>query len=719
MYVNFRRYSVRYDLEANAYSIYCDGKGEIVHGARITEVISRREPQAQLSDYGKPSASVSYDDTGATLAVQYSGAGMVRQDIALVFRVEKAGVTLRVGGEGTACVRIRGHIHWGECAQRDIMAVNLQGAGRALRCAYGPAASIYDNALFDRDTDSAVVFETAGKLRLAYNWDADCYDFCFDTMGWDFARAFRVHVERDVYARSFDIDYKRVNPHSTFKTPPVGWMTWYAVQFDAGEKTVLENVQWQKEHLQRYGADTIWVDWEWYHRDFSSAGADGLDMYHPDPVAYPHGLKYVADKISQAGFIPALWVGPTCDSRKNAMMEKYPEAVMIRKPMWCGQYFLDPTHPKFLEEMLPQMIRQPRDWGYKAIKWDCLPDTARLCDACHDTRYAANSSREAMLGAFRKAREILGEDYYMLYCAGVSERDMDLACTVFDAARVGGDIFRWEEFITQCVDRVCKYYMLHTVVCNNDPDNVILREKFNTLDQAVTRAALVSLLGLPFTMGDDLPALPEERVEILRRSIPPVPAHPMDVCSVNSGHATLILNLAIERPDMRYNVVDAINLRAVDSSVRVDLRADLGLDGGQYYVYDYWNREFLGAYTDAFEVPLRPCASRIFSVHKVQKAPQVISTSRHIAQGALDIVRVRFDEKTRTLLGESHGIGGEKYEVVVCADESLRVFGESDRTSTNAYEHIRGNAWRCTFQPEKDGPFQWSICFHPKVQAAI
>lgn len=126
------------------------------------------------------------------------------------------------------------------------MAVNLQGAGRALRCAYGPAASIYDNALFDRDTDSAVVFETAGKLRLAYNWDADCYDFCFDTMGWDFARAFRVHVERDVYARSFDIDYKRVNPHSTFKTPPVGWMTWYAVQFDAGEKTVLENVQWRK-----------------------------------------------------------------------------------------------------------------------------------------------------------------------------------------------------------------------------------------------------------------------------------------------------------------------------------------------------------------------------------------------------------------------------------------------------------------------------------------
>lgn len=126
--------------------------------------------------------------------------------------------------------------------------------------------------------------------------------------------------------------------------------------------------------------------------------------------------------------------------------------------------------------MLPRMLRLVREWGYEAVKWDCLPITLEICDDRRDARFAPEMSREAMLCAFRAAREILGKDFYMLYCAGVNERDMDLATSVFDAARIGGDIFRWEEFITQCVDRLCKYYMLHTVVVNNDPDNVVIRE---------------------------------------------------------------------------------------------------------------------------------------------------------------------------------------------------------------------------------------------------
>lgn len=717
MYVNFRRYSVRYDLEANTFSIFYDGMGEIVRQAGVREIVSKREPQVGLQDYGKPTVSIARGDTAVTMTVTYSGAEMVRQDVSLNFRLEKGGVTLFVGGEGTASVRFAGLTHWGDHDQQTTMAVNLQGAGRSLRSAYGPAASIFDNALFDRDTDSAVIFETAGEFRLRYDWERECYGFTLDTKGWDFARAFHVRVKKHVYEDAFDIDYKKLNPNTTFKTPPVGWMTWYSVQFDAGEKTVLENTAWQEKYLKPYGADTIWVDWEWYHRDFSSHGADDLDMYHPDPVSYPHGLKYVADKIREAGFIPALWVGPTCDPRKNEMIEKYPETVMARKPMWCGQYFLDVTHPKFLEEMLPKMIAQPKEWGYQAVKWDCLPDTANLCDACHDTKYdSAATTRQAMIAAFRKAREVLGPDYYMLYCAGVSERDMDFACSVFDAARIGGDIFRWEEFITQCVDKVYKYYMLHTVVCNNDPDNVVIREKFNTYDQAVTRAALVSLLGLPFTLGDNLPDLPEDRVEILRRSIPPVPAHPMDVRSTASDHKTVVLNLAVEKKDMRFNVADVINLTTQESTLRVDLRSDLGLEAGEYYVYDYWNREFLGTFRDSFQITLRPCASRIFAVHRVENQPQVLSTSRHIAQGALDITALTYDAEKRVLTGVSQAVGGEPYEVVVAMPQELRVFGEGNHTTTNELEYLADNICRCTFHPEQNGPFRWEIAFTPRTR---
>ena len=720
MYINFHRYSLAYDLDAHSFSVWYDGMGRIVRDARIVEMVSKREPQVSLADYAAPVASVSRGDSRVALTVTYSGAAMNRQDVSLRFTLDKGGVTMFVGGEGTAHVRFTGLIHWGDHDQKDTMAVNLNGANRTLRSAYGPAASAFDNALFDRDTDRAVVFGTSGRFRLRYDWDADCYAFSLDTMGWDFARAFSISVEKDVYERKFDIDYKKLNPDTTFKKPPVGWMTWYSVQFDAGEKTVLENTEWQKKNLKRYGADTIWVDWEWYHRDFSSVGADDLDMYHPDPVSYPHGLGYIADKIKEAGFIPALWVGPTCDPRKNEMIERYPDAVIAHQPAWCGQYYLDPTHPKFLEEMLPKMLRQPIDWGYKAIKWDCLPNTAVVCDENHDTKYAPElSSREAMIGAFRKAREVLGKDYYMLYCAGVSERDMDLACSVFDAARIGGDIFRWEEFISQCIDKVFKFYPLHTVVCNNDPDNVVLREKFNTFDQALTRAAFVSLTGLPFTLGDNLPELPEERVELLRHSIPPVPAHPMDIRSSVSDGKTVIVNLAYEKRFMRGNIVDVINLSTEPATVRVSLKGDLGLDDGVYHVYDYWNREYLGAHNEDFEVVLRPCASRIFSVKRADAAPQLLSTSRHISQGALDIVSLRYDAEKRVLSGESNVVGGEVYEVVVAADEDTRVFGEGNHTTTNRIEDLGGGVWRCSFMPESDGTFSWEIAFTPKTKRQL
>lgn len=706
MYVNFRRYSVEYDLEKDVFSVYYDGKGEIIRSAGIREIVSKRDPQVSLQDFEKPTASVSYTDECAQMTVSYSGAKMIRQNASITFKITTKGVTLFNGGEGTASVLYAGLIRWGDHSQRETMAVNLSGANRTLRSAYGPAASIYDNALFDRDTDSALVFETSGKFRLKYDWENDCYAFSMNTMGWDFARALTIRVEKDVYARKFDVEYKKVNPNSTFKTPPVGWMTWYAVQFKASEKTVLENTEWQKKNLKKYGADTVWVDWEWYHRNFTSMGGDDHDMYHPDPISYPHGLKYVAEKIEEAGFTPALWIGPTSDPSENEMIKKYPDAVLARKPLWCGQYHMDVTNPHFLEEMLPKMVRQAPEWGYKAIKWDCLPNTTTNCDEHKENRYDQSiSSREAMMNMFRKAREILGKDYYMLYCAGVSERDMDLACSVFDAARIGGDIFRWEEFISQCVDKVYKYYMLHTVVCNNDPDNVVIREEFNTLDQAVTRAALVSLMGLPFTLGDNLPDLPEERVEILRRSIPPIPAHPMDIRTGRSDQETVIINLNVERPDLAYNVVDIVNLATVDRTIPMSFTGELGLDEGAYHVYDYWNRQYLGCMTDGFRADLRGCASRIFAVHKAEGRPQMLSTSRHISQGVLDVLNVAYDEDAKKLYGTSKVIGGEAYEIVVWAPEGMKPEACGD------VEELNEGAWRVTFRPAEDGTMDWEIKF--------
>src|SRR5262249_3321204 len=54
---------------------------------------------------------------------------------------------------------------------------------------------------------------------------------------------------------------------------------------------------------------------------------------------------------------------------------------------------------------------------------------------------------------------------------------------------------------------------------------------------------------------------------------------------------------------------------------------------------------------------------RILAVRPALEWPQVISTSRHITQGMVDIVEEKWDEATQTLSGKSRVVGGDPYEL--------------------------------------------------------
>lgn len=94
-------------------------------------------------------------------------------------------------------------------------------------------------------------------------------------------------------------------------------------RFGANEESVLANSAIQKEKLGAYGADAVWVDWEWYHKDFGDYNGD-FDTFHPDKEKYPHGLKYVADKIKEDGFVPCIWTVPLRREEKTNFLRKIP-----------------------------------------------------------------------------------------------------------------------------------------------------------------------------------------------------------------------------------------------------------------------------------------------------------------------------------------------------------------------------------------------------------
>lgn len=723
-FTSYRNYSAEYNLENHELRIaWTEPAGWLT--VRVDEARYDGVKVFDLNDYGAPATRVENGFDRQVLRIVYAGGPVEQETFGIAVTLTAFGVDFRMDVMGHFDMRLSGALSHG--AQPRPMCFDRRGMD--LRCAFGPAASAADSALFDVESDSAV--EVLGpSFRMKYDWENKRFAHCMHTGGDDIVRGFSLKVRERVYENRFGIAYAPINKNTCFPRPPVGWMTWYAVQFDASEETVLENARFQKEKLAPYGANAIWVDWEWYHQDFSGTHRPGVDVFHPDPQRYPNGLKPVADAIKALGLIPALWIGATNDPNRNAFLEENPDALLVQKRGWCGQYFIDPTHPKVISEYIPRVFGNIRDMGYEALKWDCLPITFERVDANHDKLYDPTMPTDAAMRALVKAaREAVGKDFYMLSCSGGTLRDILFAGDIFDAARIGGDIFRWSEFIAQGVNRMLALYPFHNTLLYADPDNVVIRSKYNTFDQAVSRVSLVSMLGLPFTLGDNLPELDEDRLNLIRHAIPVLDIYPMDIRENLGDGRQLIVNLAIATPAEDWNVVDVLNLMESENRVHISLEKDLHLEasnGERYLLFDFWNREYLGETGEGFDLTLPACASRVIAVRRKTGIPQILSTTRHISQGALELSEVNWNPERRVLSGVADVVAGDDYAIYVYAPDGLRPFFEGNDSSVFNVQRVdrqetldfgvqcpHGSVWKVPLSSEAGGRIPWSIAFTP------
>lgn len=577
------------------------------------------------------------------------------------------------------------------------------GEHNFLRAAYGKPVTSLDDMLFRAEQDLALVLTGDCGRRFSYCPEEMVYKIQARVDG-----QVQFQLVKDLYEKKYGIDYAPINKACTFKKPPVGWMTWYAVKFGASEQTVLENAAWMAKHLKKFGAEAIWVDWEWYHKDFKGVRDDGVDTFHPDPEKYPHGLKYLSDEIRKLGFVPNLWVGFTNDPAENAYIKENPEIVLVQKPEWCGQYFFDFSHPKFLHEFLPIAMKQVDTWGFEGVKFDALPMSLTKHEEHHEAMYDPGlTTREAFRGMIRKTREVLGNDRYLLSCCGCRDSDILWACDLFDAARVGGDIFGWEEFLVQGIGQTARYYPFHNLVFYNDPDNVVIRQEFNTMEQAKSRVAFVSLLGLPITLGDNLPDLPEERVELLRRGIPALDIRPMDVNRMKPGE-TLVTDLAIATQWDCYHVVSVFNTSESECEEKVSLR-ELGIEDGEWVAFEYYSAHTEKIWDGVLNVALKPYETKVFAVRALGAVPQVLSTSRHLTQGALELSEICWNPQEKMLCFLAELVEQDPYRVYVYIPEGYEMQGVTVDGKTVDYRWIEEKILCCEYVPENSRKYEFCI----------
>jgi hypothetical protein len=240
-----------------------------------------------------------------------------------------------------------------------------------------------------------------------------------------------------------------------------------------------------------------------------------------------------------------------------------------------------------------------------------------------------------------------------------------------------------------------------------------------------------------------LPGLPPERLDIYKRTIPnhtKLSARPVDLFEREMPN---IWHVSHGEGDDRVHLVGLFNWnfpergRSSDSgameepttqeaqaakrgevgpvTVKLD-PAQLGIPAGTELVgFDYWAKKFVPAFSGAQEFTLPPGSCKVFALRKKIDRPQLIGTSRHISQGLVDVIDVKWDEEKNVLSGRSRVVGDDPYELRIDTAgrkvEQVTTAGGGGRFETAAKAHGDDGGLRVTFTSPASGEVTWQVRF--------
>ncbi|HUT22864.1 MAG TPA: glycoside hydrolase family 36 protein, partial [Sumerlaeia bacterium] len=458
--------------------------------------------------------------------------------------------------------------------------------------------------------------------------------------------------------------------------------------------------------------EVVQVDDKWQNGPARAGPCADYSTHRPDGP-YPSGMQATAKKIAAAGLTPGLWFLPfASDPRLPAFKDHrdwfvHRKSGRLHKVRWAGTC-LDMTHPGAREYLRGIVSRITREWGFKYIKIDglwsgmaakltypepkCRED--KLSDAVfHDP---AKTNVEAYRDGLALVRDAAGEDVFILgCCAAQNMRTLGASMGRVDAMRIGRDIGASWEAILPCATIGAHLYFLQGRVWHNDPDCLMLREPL-TLEQARAWGSWIALSGQLNIVSEWLPGLPPERLEIVKRSMPNhgLCARPLDLFE---NPLPGIWHLAAGQGENRRHVVGFFNwLPENETSYHLPLTR-LEPDGGlsprrepdqepSYVGFDFWSNEFLPPIRGALSATVEPGSCRVLALRRERGHPQVVSTSRHVAQGIGDVIREEWKPRSKTLQGSSLVVPGDPYELriaVPSAEWRLKRAGVSARNANS------------------------------------
>jgi hypothetical protein len=466
-------------------------------------------------------------------------------------------------------------------------------------------------------------------------------------------------VKTNYYRDTQGVRFYRPLDKSHFPVPPSGWCSWYYYYHRVNAAEVLGNAEWLAGHLRDFGARYVQIDDGWQGTG-ARGGARNWNAVNREH--FPQGMATLAARIKAFGLTPGLWLAPHGQNNDDVVAAN--PGVFLLKPdgttasdTWEGRFLVDPSNPAS-QAYLRRLFGQLTGWGYEYFKIDGQPI---VVDEYGKTRAFMNApagdAAELYRTTVRTIRDTIGPDRYLLGCWGTPLE----GAGIMNGSRTGGDVVAGWGGFQVALRPTLQYYYLHNIVWYCDPDVVLVRPPL-TLDQARAWATLAGLTGQAVMSSDRLMDLSEDRVELLRRIYPATDIRPMDLFPTDRYKR--IWDLKVNHLDRQYDVVGVFNFDSGKADQVFLNWADLGLPSDPpVQVFDFWNHEYLGAWAKGMAVPVAPTSCRVLTLMPANGRIQLLSTSRHITQGPVDLVKLQAGTDGHSFAGTSQVVKDDPYRL--------------------------------------------------------
>lgn len=447
------------------------------------------------------------------------------------------------------------------------------------------------------------------------------------------------------------------------KNAPSLYCSWYYYGLYYTESYFMRDINAFKRLKPRMPFDVFLIDESWQLGKWGD--------YEPN-YRFPSGMKYAADKIKEAGYIPGIWTPPYLVSQQSNLAKNRPEWLLKNQKgerhgfKMNGDtiyWVLDPTYPGVTDYLQKSFHKLKNEWGYRYFKFDFM----RAVFSEND-QLAFYNPYVTKLEAYRMGLEAIrrgvGDDAYISVCGGHFGGSIGVA----NSQRSGADVFSfWDSKElpknNQGLQRTWMSRLWHV-----DPDAMMIRrnetkefegigDKLSlglfTDNEAQINSLIQYLNGALVTFTEDFSKLDSDRYALYKHVIPSVntPSFPAD------WHNTYIPRFLVSEISPickalgKWNTITCINWSDKDDFLKIPLDKSIlkNLEGEDFMVFEFFSQQVVGIFKKNDIVDLGTINARTAKLLKIMpvKSGQAVlaGTDLHYSMGGVEIEKWKHSEK--------------------------------------------------------------------------